>query len=1628
MRRLLSLALGAVLSVCAAHAADDDGHLLVSDWRKVEKLTDEDKSREALEVLDQIIVKAQSHKYAWDFYDAWEQKEELSRRMDYRAGMKIREARDSAFAAFGSPVCLYAENCDCSYLKTHEKELKSSCNKGFYPQYDFIKNDFDYILWDYALIVNEKPDWFVVLYDKRFPGIRDLHKRFVSLRAESDRLFHEDVKARERAEALRNGLLALGREIGSLKGEAKLQAKSCCPVDKLLSELSAPSLRYIEIRKDTLTFKTRNVLNVDVTVLKGGRKVYSTRASTKEKVFYVWDKISVDLGFLEDGSYQVYVSSGGVKRTCTVAKYTLECCVFGRGSDVRMAVWNTKTRRFVNVCTFEISRGPLWPDVEKFDAAAGADGFFRIPSDVFERVKSWERPFVEAGVKDGKSALQSSLRRINFSEYMFYSDPDDIRAAVLFDRGAYHPGDTVRFKTVVTKKDGVAALESLSCRVYMGGRRTTGHALDSVSVKTSASGSADSYYVIPRDAKGGEYMLKVSARGRNIGSEGFRVDEFVLPEMICEFDKNRSLLFTGDSIAVTGRISRFDGHALALDSIRFTLFNTGVATVDCPVRIESDGRFSIPMQLPQQPNVLSGLLEYTSKSGYTSGQPHFIGSVVQRPSLEVQVRDALYSNLNVYVVDRDTVVLNVGVKAGNDVVYQGDVSYELIRRADSVVVSRGCCPCGDLKIPITSVAGGYRLTLDIAVSDGRGTVRTGKKMLLLNRYVPGSDMPYPWADDLLIGGFAGKDVLDLDMGLRCTAPDALLVVSSVKTGEVLYSGKITVPVETYHLMRTCRVRIPCPAQDDSDVQFMVLYERDGELRSSRRNFKRPDDVIEAESSFVDIAPRVGVNSQQTISFKGAPGTEAAVAVYDISMDRIKDNTWAVEVEEEPIPFQLSTQYVEDNLTLDEEVVCGRIFGAAGNSYVAGLALKNAMDLSQAIARNIGSAATICWKPVLLPDKDGVYTFSFCSGDKTGTYAVQAYIHDVTTGRSGVIRDQMQVFVPVQLSVQQPQVLYSGDRCEVGVVLSNSGEACSGDIVMNVDGVGQWSESFSAEAGQSVTARFPVDVPVLGDAAGGVLKFKVFALAGEGVSGGTADAADAEPEVLDAIAFDVPVLPAKQVVTESHSVFCKDGEPEEQVMAALNAAFDKAGNMSPYGAQYSESRAADRIMALLERAAAEHSQAADSEGGVRTSLEVADAMCAGYMLGNLSGTGCDSTVAGFRKDLSQFRGSDGGYAWIKGMGSSAFITAMILEHTAVAGVPADTTVAAAVDFLDCKAAGDGFWAPYYLYVRSMYPEYPLSKKAVLALKTRQGKVFSKELSDFVCKSDAKAPVFDKVMRMAVIRRMAEDKDVRSLLGGLGVKAGGAALKKSYDKGMASLKQYCSHEPMGVVYCPNLVMPFRGMLGSEAYWHSVMADLMDGYDAELSRGMRHWLVLQEDTQKWGGSFAFVTAVRSVLALGDTQLAGLRIATLTKRAEMDFGQVKATGNGMGLQAAWFVMGQDGKNHPLMPGDSLCVGDRVKVEYTLSSDSNRSFVRVEMPYHACLRPVQQLSGGRFLRYREVRKDKVVYWYEVFPEFEHKVGDEFFVTQAGVFQAPAATAECLFNHAYRATATAPAVLSPLQH
>ena len=390
-------------------------------------------------------------------------------------------------------------------------------------------------------------------------------------------------------------------------------------------------------------------------------------------------------------------------------------------------------------------------------------------------------------------------------------------------------------------------------------------------------------------------------------------------------------------------------------------------------------------------------------------------------------------------------------------------------------------------------------------------------------------------------------------------------------------------------------------------------------------------------------------------------------------------------------------------------------------------------------------------------------------------------------------------------------------------------------------------------------------------------------------------------------------------------------------------------------------------------------------------------------------------------------NDGGFAWFEGMPSSAIITAVLLERFALLRdrgfeIP---DLSASVKFLDRKQFGTVFpiWRGWisdaqYMRVRALYAEVPFEVKPVLTADKKRLAEFKKYAKEYLTpsKKDGRGlegQILAKARRLLTLRSLCASAQGKALAQAWGIGLS-SKLEKSMQADVTSLIEYAVEHRDGGWYYPNAVMPFRGLLESEAYAHALLCQLLQADAPVITDGIRLWLMLQKETQKWDADPAFVDAITAILD-GSEAVLNTRVLALSATYEAPFEEIRAAGNGFTVERKFYKYAEGWQ--PLLPGETVKVGDRVKAVYAVWNAENRSFVKLTAGREASLRPVEQLSGYvRFYGgYRNVKAAATEFYFDTYPEEKSELTEEFFVTQAGRFVAPVTVIESLYAPHYRA-------------
>ena len=726
------------------------------------------------------------------------------------------------------------------------------------------------------------------------------------------------------------------------------------------------------------------------------------------------------------------------------------------------------------------------------------------------------------------------------------------------------------------------------------------------------------------------------------------------------------------------------------------------------------------------------------------------------------------------------------------------------------------------------------------------------------------------------------------------------------------------------------------------------------------------------------------------------------------------------------------------------------------------------------------STSLAFEPFLRPDSDGNISFDFETSDRLSTFVVQVYAHDKSM-RDTLVRKEFVVSLPVRLSVVQPDYLYRGDRLTLHAALNSlSGKPVDGTVTLSLFSSGDYRDSrpfrtyskkVTVPAGAALPLSFDLK-PADGDSLGILLSF-----AGNGAETGEAFS--------DCVFVTVPVKEDCQVITESHSAVLLPGADRDAVLKQLRESFT---GISSYGAEYSET---DIRAMLLDALPAKVDPERKDVLSVTEAIYVRKV--AASLGADVSGECTDGELMNMLASCRNADGGLGWFPGMKS--SPALTAAVLERYSQLCRLglaAAGFDPAPSVRYLDNTQFLHGrampFWSgllswEQYMHVRSLYPEIGFDVSSETASGMMAVKENLKEFKTFASRyltpsardgRGLQGLILQKARRIATLLNLASSRDGKALASAWGITFGtGAKLRKSLEADVLSLVEYAVSHPSGGWYYPDAVMPQRGLLENELYAHTILCDIFDEESVRtvapsaglptpsaLADGIRLWIMLQKETQDWDTDPAFVDAVGVVLRGGDSVLE-TRVVSLTKTYRSEISGIKAAGNGFSIERRFYreipatsaTSGPEATSGAASPaslatgvqsgsaagrireeiseGTELAVGDKIIAEYRISSDENRSFVRLSAPREASFRPVDQLSrnygwwlgiirlDGSFSitpqGYRNVKSDRTEYYFDVYPEDKTVIREEFFVTQEGTFKAPVVTIESLYAPHYRA-------------
>ncbi len=1465
---------------------------------------------------------------------------------------------------------------------------------------------------------------------------------------------------------------------------------------KTLLDILDTKSAYVTVRNGEARLALRNLDKVRVKIIRNDETVYETMVENPVGSFYALDSLTLDLPPLDDGEYSIrcYDGKDQVERA-HYPKYTLSAAirVNDKGTGVYVADYlSGKPLEKVDMALYKGDRKV----VEVFGVAL--EGFTPLPQEIASRLtKNASGHYLVCSIVGEDGMVRRSQSVYLSAERNFdVKVGKSVRATVMLDRAAFTPGETVKFKAVLYEcmPDGTMMVMPAGQTVAVRLNDISLDVLAEKKLKTNEFGSIAGEFVLDGIRRNGYHSISVHSGDKRIGLAELTVDEFVLPTFDVAFEKSEKVFLPGDIVEVKGIIKSYSGHSLSSASMTAKVTFGDKLVKEEALTIDPDGSFKVEFSdISDSDDAYSPYkveVKVTDLTGETLSFFHR-QYVMRRPVVSIGLENGADGSFCLAgenhgagkLLSDDAARVSFGVSyPGGDAGTLPSIpmKYSLMK-ADSAVLEGDVMSGETAEVDFSGLASGlYKLVAEVVLVNASGEKIEGKRELVIVK-VRDDDRKVD-ADFENIFRVVDESDPELQIGAGC-GPVWAVVELYGDRGQMLKS-------EMLHLDKgeMTTIRYDYKADYPDALVMNVLYFRDSKCHTYSHTWKRQlkDNALPLE--FVRFEDLSAPGASCSVLLKTRPGSEVLASVFDVSTEKIRNNYWSKVYGSQPYVAYVRMngmagvngidypEWMDDMFggpMLEENVVVGygsqrSIRGARSvRATRAKTAVDGSMDFVEVEAESADEAipfqlaedasgpvirddfaASLAFEPFLHPSEDGTVKLDFTTSDKISTFVVYFFAHDKSMANN-VIRREMLVTLPVKVSVVQPQYLYEGDRYVLKASLSNSSDADVEGVVRCSAAATEQGVEVMIPAGGSVSVPFEIMAPE----GAGELDIKVV-FEGDGVS--------------DGVQVMVPVYPASQELVEAHSAVLLHGMSEDELIRSLR---DRFVNVSSVGAECS----AVSVMDMLRDALPLTVEAKGKDVISQSEAMYVNLLAAGLRAAEGASVReyVDAAMAAASKILL-CANDDGGFSWFEGMKSSPIVTAVVLERFAglrdrkllnvvseELGEDAldafDEAVVSAVRYMDSVYFSDPYRPVWYgcislwqyLNMRSMYVGVPFDEPAARkAIGTKEYNEFKKAVKSYlVPKKDERwsdGAVLSKVRMIRVIDALMGSEQGMDLAKAWGVPSD-RKLRKSMMTELESLKEYAVEHPSGGIYYPNAVLPWRGLLESEAYAHAMICDLFRDLSSSSEIGdalgvladqIRLWIMLQKETQQWDSDPGFVEALASVYD-GSDAVKDTKVIILSKRYSKPFEDIKSAGNGFKVSVAYYVEeaaeGEKIRLKPVSEGDTLHVGDKVIAKYSVWSEENRSFVRLSVPRPASFRPENQLSGwsGGWLRplsyrlysfspyaYREVKADRTLYWIDVFPEENSTIEETFFVTQEGNFTSPVTEVESLYAPHYRANSS----------
>lgn len=1482
----------------------------------------------------------------------------------------------------------------------------------------------------------------------------------------------------------------------SFRGKFGFISKKIETVKSLMKEMRKSSINVKVVDKNVLiSFKNLNEANIEICRKNGKSKefVFQKKIRNTKNSFYVVDLVSVPLPEMDDGQYFIKVYEKRIKASTTVLKYRLSIAMREekRGIGIYVADY-ISGKPLQKVDLFLTKNGKTVRSVTNFHLE---DGFNILPKTISSGIKDLSLYCLYALAKDpsGYTLLSSDISLDTDycdNNYLddYYLDDKDKSCNIFLDRKAYNPGDSVCFKAIFYRLNQIdnRRVKNSGEKVEVIFYDSEHKELQKLDLVTNDFGSVAGNFKIPLGLRNGEFSISVKCGKNYFATESFRVDDFVPPTYSLDFEPLKTLYVPGDKVVVKGQINSFSGHSLTDAKLFYTVTCKDNIYSKGSFSISTDGKFSLTFNTPSE-NYYQDInvnVKITNNTGETNEYNKSI-VITKRINVKLYILNGVESEIDLdpsfvfpdnfsrydntyFLGDQEAkFIMKITDIDGNTVA--GKIKYSLYDEKGTELKT-GMANSGDkCVVNLSGMKDGlYWVKAISTYKDENDSIITKDECRVVFIKLSPSAVSLDAPIDKIIycpeyNIDPGKDI---NVKIASTTGNIWAVAEIIGDNkEVLDSKLIYLEGKRGERGSVEDVSFKYKEEYPDKIYIHIFYFKNSSYTDWSHSISRTKPRSELKLCFDSFVDKALPDTEYTFKLRTAPNVECVVSVYDKSLDCIATNKWkpislyssssdCISVDAQPgeiYEYCESDYLCEFGSMCDDPVLMSRSEDKSIDEYSTPAINTNSTDIY--IRDNF--ANTLTFQPFLHSNADSTVTFKFRTSDKLSTYHVQIFAHDKTMNNN-VLSKEIEVTMPVKVEILEPKYLYAGDKCKLSVTVSNNSDlAVSGKLFLY-----QYNTKEYKTTNPISEKVITLTVPSKG------VKKEIFEITVpekldiDKIVGIKAAFKDSENKFSDGLFTPITIKPNIQTLTEIHSAALLPGMNREQLIDKIKSSFV---NISQSGAEIEEISILDMIKSSLPTSIKPKHNDCLSISEAYYSRIIAEKI--GVKVKD------DGTTEQLIVKILKCRNADGGFGWFEGMPSSPIVTAVILERFAKlrnAGLIdiSELKLGESVNFLDrtILEVEKPFWCgglsiEQYLYIRSYYADikFNINEISGYSNSKERWKQFKEYTKDYLIPSNERGLngyILEKARRVMTLTNLSSTSAGLSLAQSFGLNLGiKEKLEKSLSLDIVSLLEYAVNHNNGGIYFPNAVLPFRGLLESEAYAHSMLCDLFTIYatkggvnrslSAEASKvadGIRIWLMLQKETQKWNEDEpAFVDAVNSILS-GTDAVKSTKVIIAKKTYTKPFKDILSSGNGIKIERKIYrestsVDSTDGKEkvsyEPINDGTKLNIGDKIRIDYIINNEENRSFVRLIANRESTLRPINQLSGlyGCGIRplyindwylftpngYMDVKTDRTEYYFDSFPEEKTVISEEFFVIQQGVFHAPVLEIESMYAPHYRA-------------